>query len=69
MNLANIGDQKFSVIQKISTFRALENLNGKGEFKKLIGHNQGLLMCYVVNPGRTKTLVMNKEVYSLLHII
>ena len=53
VDLKNIKDQKFYVIQKLATFRALENLDQKGKFETLIGHQQGLLMCYVVNPGMT----------------
>ena len=54
LDLSNIGDRQFLVIQKLQTFRALQNLEQRGQFRSLVGHSMGTLMCYVVTPVQGK---------------
>ena len=50
-SMASIETQRFLVVQKVQSFTALKNLQAKGQLDKLIGHSQGEVMCYVINPG------------------
>ena len=51
LDLKNIKDRKFFVVQKIQTYMAFNKLDESGHFRKLTGHSDGLIVCYVINPG------------------
>ena len=56
-NLSNTQNLKFSVIQKKHTFEAFRSLEESNQFRTLTGHNKGEIMCYVINPGQSPSLV------------
>ena len=56
-NLSQTNRLKFSVVQKKHTFEAFRYLDEKKEFRALTGHNKGEIMCYIINPGQSSSLV------------
>ena len=56
LDIANpISTQKFFVIQKIHTFSAFQKLDNSGDLRKLHGHSERKLLCFVVH---TNSLAM-----------
>ena len=49
LDLENLDGRKFVVVQKIHAVMALKDLDKKGEFCKLTGHDDRKVTCYVIN--------------------
>ena len=58
LDLNNVSNRKFLVIQKLHTFSALCELDRKGKFKDLVGHSDRTIMCYVIRPEQFPIIPM-----------
>ena len=61
LDLENLNGRKFVVVQKVHTLLALKDLDKKGEFSKLTGHDDRKVTCYVVN---TKSVALLRYGYQ-----
>lgn len=69
VDLKNISTQKFHVIHGIHSFLAMQNLHAKGKYSDLLGVNNDLVLCFVVNlankpDGHNYANIRNNEIDS-----
>ena len=48
----DVKKDKFFVVQKIKCFKAFQALDESGDFKKLFGHHDRKIMCYILNSNK-----------------
>ena len=48
LDLTNVKNQKFVVVQKIHTIKAFQEMNKEGKFSQLASHNNNTVLCYVL---------------------